>query len=753
MLEFLFKYPGTVFSKGNFVLLGAWPAWVLVLLVVAGSALLAWPVWRKRDSTVGRAKGARLAALWLLQSAMLALLLLLLWQPAMSVSSLKPQQNIVAVMIDDSRSMALQENGKSRKDQVVQALNNGLLDQLSKKFQVRMYRFSGAIDRMEKLEEVTAQGNASRLGETLAQVASESATLPVGAIVMLSDGADNTGGVDLDTVNLLKRQRIPVHTVGVGREKFSKDVEITGVQISPRVLADSRVSAQVTLRQRGYGDQKARLIVKSGTSTLATQEITLKGDGALQAETVVFNAGTTGLKNIAVSVAALTGEENPNNNTVARLVNVEGRKPRILYIEGEPKWEFKFVRRAVEEDRTLQLATILRTTQNKIYRQGINTPAELETGFPAKVDELFAYQGIIIGGVEAAYFTAAQMELIKQFVDRRGGGVLFMAGRAGLADGGWGKSAAADFLPLVLPDKKGTFHRDPAYVELTHAGRESLICRLEENGDKNAERWKKLPYLADYQESGTPKPGALVLVDAAPTSRGKYPLLVTQNYGRGRVGVIATQGTWRWQMTQPLADKSHEMFWQQLLRWLVQDTPGHVLASTPKSVLADEQKILLRAEVRDRNYLPMTDAKVVANIIGPQGLAEQVELGPDPLTPGTFTAEWRAEKPGAYVAEILAKRGEEDAGRDVLNFRREDGVAENFGAEQNRELLEKLAAETGGKYYKVNALSKLPEEISYSEAGITVRETKDLWDMPAVFLAILLMRGAEWLLRRRWGVV
>jgi len=230
-------------------------------------------------------------------------------------------------------------------------------------------------------------------------------------------------------------------------------------------------------------------------------------------------------------------------------------------------------------------------------------------------------------------------------------------------------------------------------------------------------------------------------------------LLVTQNYGRGRVGVMATQGTWRWQMTQPLADKTHEMFWQQLMRWLVQDTPGRLVAVTPRPVLSDETKVVLRADVRDRNFAPLTEAKVMANIIGPAGVAEQVELRPDPVTPGTFSAEWEAEKPGSYVAEIVARQGEEEQGRDVVNFRREDGVAENFRAEQNRELLEKLATETGGKYYQVNNLKQLPEEISYSEAGITVRETRDLWDMPAIFLALLLLRGGEWLLRRRWGVV
>jgi uncharacterized membrane protein len=753
MFEFLFKYPGSVFSKGNVVLLGSWPVWVLVALILVGAAALAIPAWRAKDRVAGRAHGWRLALLWGMQSMLLALILLLLWQPAISVATLKSQQNIVAVVVDDSKSMSLDENGKTRKQHAMEALNGGMLTELAKKFHVRLYRFSGGLQRMEKLEEITAGGNATRVGDNLAQVASESATLPIGAIVLVSDGADNTGGIDLETVSQLRRQRIPVHTIGVGREQFAKDIEVTDVQTTPRALADSRLAVQVTLKQRGYKDQKARITVKTDTSTLASQDVMLKADGTLQTETVIFNAGTAGVKNLQVQVNPLAGEENPSNNVVTRLVNVETRKPRILYIEGEPKWEFKFIRRAMDEDRTLLLASILRTTQNKIYRQGINTPAELETGFPSKVDELFSYQAIVIGGVEAGYFTPTQMELLKSFVDRRGGGVLFLAGRGGLSEGGWNRSALTEMLPVVLPDRKGTFHREPATVELTQAGRDSLICRLEESPEKNSERWKSLPYLADYQESGTPKPGAVVLVDGVAGGRGKFPLLVTQNYGRGRVAVMATQGTWRWQMTQPLADKTHEMFWQQMMRWLVQDTPGRLVAVTPRPVLSDETKVVLRADVRDRNFAPLTEAKVMANIIGPAGVAEQVELRPDPVTPGTFTAEWEAEKAGSYVAEIVAKQGEEEQGRDVVNFRREDGVAENFRAEQNRELLEKLATETGGKYYQVNNLKQLPEEISYSEAGITVRETRDLWDMPAIFLALLFLRGGEWLLRRRWGVV
>ena len=120
------------------------------------------------------------------------------------------------------------------------------------------------------------------------------------------------------------------------------------------------------------------------------------------------------------------------------------------------------------------------------------------------------------------------------------------------------------------------------------------------------------------------------------------------------------------------------------------------------------------------------------------------------------TMDWTAEKPGSYLVEVtadqLGKNGLE-LGKDVLSFRREDGVAEHFHTQQNRELLQKLSSETGGSYYTADSAKKLANEISYSEAGITIRETRDLWDMPAVFLALLGLRAAEWLLRRKWGVI
>jgi len=749
MFEFLFKYPGAVFHKGQFVMLAPWPLWTLTLGVIAAGGLLLWHVRRNR----GLLTGARPLVIWMLESGMVALLLFLLWHPAISIATLRPQQNVVAVMVDDSRSMAIREGGQSRGAQAAAVLDRKLLAALARKFEVRLYRFGKDAERIQKTSQLTAAAPASRIGDSLEQVLAESATLPLGAVVLLSDGADNSGGIDLDTVSQIRRRRIPVSAIGFGRERAEKDIEMMDAVLPARALADSRLSAVITFRQYGYAGERATLSVRDAGKVLASREVRLKGDGAPQSEALLFNAGLAGPKTLEISIEPLPGEENRENNAIRRLVNVETRRPRILYLEGEPRWEFKFIRRAAEDDRSLQLASLLRTTQNKIYRQGFSDPRELEEGFPAKPEELFAFEGLIIGSVEATYFTQTQQDLIREFANRRGGGILFLGGRFALSEGGYPHSPLAELLPVRLLENKGTFHRDFSGQQLTAQGRDSLICRLLEDPERNAARWNGMPQLANYNEVGEAKPGAVTLMDVVPGGHRPMPLLVTENYGRGRTAVFATSGTWRWRMWQDHNDTTHATFWQQLLRYLVSDSPGRVAASTPRAVLSDETKVTLRAEVRDKAFEPVPNAVVEAHIVGPDGAATSIEMTPQPLEEGLYTVEWNAEKAGSYVAEIVAGRDREELGRDVVVFRREDGVAENFRTGQNRELLEKLAEQTGGRYYTAANAGSLPGEISYSEAGITTRETKDLWDMPVVFLLALLLRGSEWVLRRRWGAV
>jgi uncharacterized membrane protein len=753
MFEFFFKYPSAAFRKGELVLLGEWPHWLLpVAILVVAAALALWLRMRLAQSAPNL-RSWRLGVVWLLESATAAVVLCLLWQPALVVTELEPRQNIIAVLVDDSRSMSQVENGSTREQQAVGALQSGILTRLQRTFQTRLYRFDTAPTRITGLGELgPAVAPATHIGASLEQLVAQMEGLPLGAVVLLSDGGDNTGGVDRAAIEALRNHRVPVYTVGFGTEQVAQDVEIEDVVVASQALAGSRLSATVKFQQRGYAGRRSTVTVRDGAQVLSSREVTLSADGQVQTENLLFNIGPAGAKTLQFAVEPQAGEANRDNNTLSRLVNVEPEPRRILYFEGEPRWEYKFIRRAAEDDPMIQLVSMLRTTENKIYRQGVSNPQELADGFPTRAQDLFDYQALIIGSVDAGYFTPTQQQLIRDFVDRRGGGLLLLGGRQSLADGVWGGSQVAPALPVILPDGRDTFHRDPATVSLTAAGVDSVITRLVDDSATNVERWRKLPYLMDYQDPGKPKPGATVLAEMRGGQR-EMPLLVTENYGRGRTAVLATGGTWRWQMSMPLGDKSHDLFWQQLLRWLVSGTRGRLIASVPKVTLLDESHAEIAADVRDKDYHPAADVRVSARVIGPGGLAAAVELSPVPNSPGHFQAEWGAPTPGLYVAELTARRGAEEIGSDVVAFQRQDGVAENFHTEQNRSLLETLAASTGGRYLKPSELGSLAGDIPYSQAGISVQQIKELWNMPIAFLVILGLRAGEWLLRRKWGVV
>ena len=765
MFEFFLKYPRSVYARGQFALLGAWPKWMLVVLILAAAAGLAWLIRSRMAQAVPLIRGWRAWVIWVLQAMLVAVLLVLLWQPAITVAELKPQQNIIAVLVDDSRSMAISEGGVTRQAQAVKALENGVLASLNRSFQTRLYRVDAVAARIDRLTDLEPHAPSTRIGDSLKQLSEETSDLPIGAIVLLSDGADNAGGIDPEAISALRARHIPVHTVGFGLERAEHDVELDDAVVAPRALADSRLAARITLHQRGYAGAGVSLTVRDVSTNqakvLASRTIRLGSDGNLQTETLLFNIGSAGARTLQIAAAPLPGEQNLANNILTRVVNVGSSPRRILYVEGEPRWEYKFIRQAEEDDRMVQIVSMDRTSQNKIYRQGIADPKELADGFPSRPEELFVYQGLIIGSVEAGYFTPGQQELIREFVDRRGGGLLLLGGQFALADGGWKASSLTDLLPTTLPTEAGTFHReaDPkngiahTTAELAAAGVDSIITRLVDDPAANAARWKTLPYLMDYQDPGTPKPGAAVLANMITPEGRTLPLLTTESFGRGRTAIMATGGSWRWQMSSPLGDTAHDLFWQQLLRWLVSDTPGHVAASVPAQMLLDNGSVMLSAEVRDPQYNPAPDARVEAHILGPSGVSALVEMTPVPDNPGRFEGTWSAPRAGAYLTEVTAERAGQELGRDVLSFQRMDGVAESFHTEQNRDLLERLATQTGGQYWKPSDLGRLANRIPFSEAGVTMRETKDLWDLPLVLLVLLLLRFSEWWLRRKWGIV
>jgi uncharacterized membrane protein len=762
MFSWLLKYPLPVFTRGHLVFLAKWPAWLLPVLVVLAATGLALLIRARLRDAAPNLRNWRVWALWGMQTAMVALILLLLWQPAMSVAELSSQQNIIAVVLDDSRSMATPDaGGKPRESAALAALQGGVLAGLQKRFRTRLYRLDDAVKQVNDVKTLTPTQTSTHLSGGLQQLATETSDLPVGAVVLLSDGGENAvgiggSGISLSAMEALRNRRLPVHTVAFGSSAPLHDIEMEDVSVAASAVANARMAATVSFSQHGFRNTQATLTVRDGDRTLASQAVTLGADGEIQSEPMFFYAGAAGAKTLRFAVEPMQGETSNANNALTRPVLVSDTKRRILYVEGEPRWQFRFLRRAAEDDPSVQVVSMLRTSENKIYRQGIGDPSELADGFPTTAEDLFRYSGIIIGSVDADYFSPVQQELLREYVDRRGGGILFLGGRSSLSDGGWTASSLNQLLPTFLPGGRNTFHRDPASVALTDAGVQSPIVRLLDDPQKNADRWRRLTYLADYQDPGSPKPGATVLVEMAHAGR-RMPMLITQNYGNGRTAILASGGTWRWQMSEPLGDPSHNLFFQQLLRWLVADTPGAVTATASARTLSDQGHVQLTATVKDKQFQPAQGAHVTAHLIGPAGANVLLDMTSSQETPGLYAADYTAPKAGSYLAEVVAQSGDNktgELGRDVLTFQREDGVAENFHTATNRTLLEQLAHDTGGQAWNGDSnLESLPRDISYSEAGISVRSTKELWNMPVVFLLLLALPVAEWLLRRKWGVV
>jgi uncharacterized membrane protein len=673
----------------------------------------------------------------------------LLWRPALVTQTLRPQENSVAVLLDTSGSMLYGDEDESRLQQAIDSLSDSALPALESQFTVDLFSFAGDLVELPSLEQVPAPGPVTHVGEALLNVLRGAQSGARAALVIGSHGADNSADRDAPKIAEIASFGVPIHTVGVGAETMPNDLELEDVQLPSVGLPGSTVSAQVSIRHTGAA--LAQLKVYDGDAILASEAIQLPGSTGVTTRWVDIEVGAAGVRDLKFSLDPLPDETNVVNNSRMRPMEVPEQRRHILYIEGEPRWEYKFIRRAIEEGSAVRVASLLKTTPNKFYRQGVESPDELTAGFPTDELTLFRYDALMIGSFEAAALTPEQHDMIREFVSRRGGTLLMLGGRRGLADGGWGATSVAEVLPARLPMLEGpSFVRDPAKAVLTALGRTSALTRLDANEERNAALWGGLPDLADFQHVADLKPGAQTLLEAQVGGRTE-PLLVHQRYGLGNAYILASGGTWRWQMQLPHEDQRHETFWRQLLQALATTAPQPVTLTSERVFYGDESAVALRAEVRDKLFQPADEATVSVEVSDGLGPPTTIEMRPVAGERGLYEAAYETTHTGVFRFEASARAGEETLGSARFAVRREDGLIEHYRVQQNRPLLERLAAATGGSYFAVRDVSRLPEAVSFSDAGSVERQVLDLWNMPIVFLLLLLLKAGEWLLRLYWG--
>lgn len=758
LFEFLFQYRPAIYSQGE-IRFAAWSGSYLALAVAAVAAGAAVVTYR---SGGGRTRPRDRVVLSALRVALIALIVFCLFRPTLVLRAAVPQQNFIGVLLDDSRSMQIADNDGAPRAELIRSefgsADRGLLRRLSDRFMVRTFRFSGTLSRLEAEDALTFSGGQTRLGAALDGARQELAGLPLAGLVVVTDGAD-TAEESLDRSLLaLRSQGIPVFTVGVGQETLPRDIQIGRVSTPRSALKGTTLMVDVMIDQTGYAGRTVTLDVEDDGRIVGSQQVTLPADGSAATARVRFAVADAGPRLFRFRVAPQDGELVTENNAREAMIDVQDRREKILYFQGEPRYDVGFIMRAVADDPNLQVVLLQRTADNKYYRLGIDHPDELVAGFPKTREELFAYRGLVLGSIEAGAFTGDQLQMIADFVDRRGGGLMMLGGARSFSEGGYAGTAVGEVLPLVLdPDE-----REPRLARLavrpTRAGLAHGVTQIGETESASAERWEFLaslqPRVTTLNAAAGVKPGATVLLSGTDEAGTERPVLVYQRYGRGQTFAFTLQDSWLWQMHAaiPVEDMTHEYLWRQLLRSLVHGVPDPIETETTPDRVDPGEAIPLRAEVVDRRFLELNDASVIAHVTRPDGSIVDVPMQWGGERPGEYVGSVPPAGEGLYAARIEASRNGEPLGTAVAHVRVTPGDAEYFDATMHAATLRRIAEETGGRFYTAETLAGLAEDLQYTGRGVTTVEERDLWHLPIVLLAMIALLVAEWGYRRRVGL-
>ncbi len=757
VFQALFTYRPVVFQQGEFrfnVTTGSLVAAALVAAVM----IVAIVTYR---TVRGKGRLRDRMVLTALRMVALALVLFCLLRPTLVVRAAVPQQNVVAVLLDDSRSMQIPDwKGQARGEFVRQefgAADRPLLKSLSDRFLVRTFRFSSTAGRLNSVNDLKFDGSQTRLGNALQGARDELAGLPVAGVVLVSDGADTSDASLAEALLGMKAEKLPVFTVGVGTPALPRDIQIDRVSTPRSVLKNASLLVDVVVTQTGYAGKTVSVDVEDEGRIVGSQQITFPSDGSPATARVRATATEAGPRTFKFKVTPQPDEVVAQNNVRDALIDVQDTREKILYFEGEPRFEMKFLKRAVVDDKNLAVIALQRTADNKFLRIGVEGPDELLGGFPKTREELFAYRGLILGSVEAGAFTGDQLQMIADFVDRRGGGLLMLGGARSFGEGGYGGTPVADALPLAIDPK--TRASDPAElarlkVSPTRAGESHASTQIAQSEAASLARWRDLPQVTSVNAPLEPKPGATVLLTGTDERGRSQPVLTWQQYGRGKAVALTLQDTWQWQMhaSITLEDQTHENYWRQMLRWLVEGVPGPVDVHAMPDRVEPGEAVTIEATVVDPTYVELNDATVLAHIVRPGGTTADIPMQWTGERDGQYRGTFVSTEAGSYEVSVDASRNAKVLGTGKIYVRAGASDAEYFDPTMHEGPLRRIAEETGGRFYTPETVAGMAEDVRYAGRGVTSVEERELWNMPIILIALMGIVCAEWGYRRAVGL-
>jgi hypothetical protein len=785
-----------------------WPQWLLVFTAVGALVLIAW-LYRHE----GRASTFSKIVLAGLRMMLVLLAIFMLSEAVLSVG----RQGLpnLTIMVDDSASESIVDQyAKPEERDALQALAGSavaatdrpspgeasqalvgpdgvtrlsiakglilkdrarLLRELRGKYRVRIYRVSNSaqplseVDRPGDLEPAAAKvraleaaGTQTRLGDGVRQVLTELRGAPPSAIVLFTDGQTTEGEPLSKAAELATRKGVPLYTVGIGSPEPARDLELSELLVDDVVFVDDAVRFQAKLSARGFPGEKVVVRLKErepGSSDpksdkeIETKEVDAPRDGQPERIELTHRPKETGERTFIVEVEPRPRELQVDNNRVERLVTIRKEKLKVLYLDSEPRYEFRYLKNYLERDESIDLNVVLLSSDTEYSEQDRSA---LPT-FPATKEDLFAYDVVIIGDADPGFLSQPQMRNLAEFVTEEGGGVLFVAGELFNPLGYRGTP-----LELLLPVELGDA-RNPTSVgnsltsyrpELTMEGRANPIFRLGDNEVASMQIWNELPELYWYLETPRKKPAAQVLAEhpTATGPEGRLPLIVYQFLGKGKVMFHAFDDTWRWRFRA--GDRYFGRFWVQTIRFMARSRlVGNLQAEiqTDRRRYQRGQPIQLRVRFSNQGIVP-AGGEIRIQI-------ERKGQGPRELTlklaPGSknvFEGALPQAAEGEYQVRLLPPPALD---RPVTaEFRVDPPISERERIEMNQSELIRAAAVSGGRFYTPLAADSLVKDLP--EPSKVLLDTDppiplwNTWPVLALFLGLITL---EWVIRKRKQMV
>lgn len=607
-----------------------------------------------------------------------------------------------------------------------------------------------AADIQTQLAGLPRGGPASAIGDSLVGALDAAAGQPLAGVLLFTDGATNAGRPATAAIEAAQRRQLPVFVVasGVTAPRDLAIVSFTGPAVA---FARELAPLQVRLRADDLTGKSTELVLKQGEKEILRREVAFDRDGETEL-TLDYTPEEAGDITLTAEVAALEGETTAANNRADAALHVIDRRIRVLIIEQEPRWEFRYLLDTLDRDRRVEVhAHMLDSGDPDLGR-------EADSAFlPELPDARGILENVIVvlGDVDPARLGEERMRALVSLVRETGGGLVFLSGPR---HGGINAFRGTPLEPL-LPVEPAAGPVAPAYptpagLLLTAAGRSSPILRIAPNPVDNASLWQGFPGVRWTARTGPARPAAQVLLidPAKKTTAGQpQPVLAIMPSGRGQVFYFGFGETWLWRSR--VGEQHYLRIWGQVfLKLGVERLSGAsdlVQLNTARPAYTLGDKIVVSGRIFEPDFRPLDAPQVKATLrIEPAGddnpapITREVVLNARPGRPGDFEAELTARTVGRYT---LVTDRDPDAS---VTFNVDVTDLELSNPALNLDLLQQLAAATGGAVFREEDLARLPDAVAQHRPTTTVVRRIELAFNGWLLGALFLIASAEWLVRR-----